>query len=144
MKTDKPIPANAATEITKYNPEIQVQEIACPNWVNIVEGVSDIDTEADIKSHCEQMLAFNPDKIILGCTHYPYLIERLGKYIDKSLFIDPAGIFSVYIKEDLKRNNLLTPSIYPGKEEFYVSAFPKEFVENAKLFYQIKSTPLIP
>lgn len=132
------------TEITKHNPAIQVKEIACPNWVNIVEGVTDIDSESDIKVHCEKMLEFNPDKIILGCTHYPYLIERLEKYIPRSLFIDPAGIFSVYIKEDLRKANLLTPSIYPGKEEFYVSAYPKEFVTNAKLFYEIKKEPLIP
>lgn len=132
------------TEITKHNPEIQVKEIACPNWVNIVEGVSEVDSDADIKTHCEEMLKFNPDKIILGCTHYPYLIDRLEKYLPRNLFIDPAGIFSVYIKEDLKKANLLTPSIYPGREEFYVSAHPKEFVKNAKLFYEIKNTPLIP
>ena len=31
----------------------------------------------------------------------------------------------------------------PGKEEFYVSAYPKEFVTNAKLFYEVKKEPLI-
>ena len=132
------------SEITKHNSNIQVKEIACPNWVNIVEGVANIDAEADILSHCKEMADFNPEKIILGCTHYPYLIEKLEKHLPKSLFIDPAGIFSVYIKEDLKKANLLTPSIYPGKEEFYVSASPKEFVKNAKLFYDLKNLPLIP
>ena len=131
-------------EITKHNSMIQVKEIACPNWVSIVEGVSDIDSDNDIKQHIDAMLEFAPDKIVLGCTHYPYLMDKLEKYLPKSTFIDPAGIFSVYVKEDLRKANLLTPSIYPGKEEFYVSANPEAFIKNAKLFYEIKTQPLIP
>ena len=130
-------------EIEKYNPTIEVKEIACPNWVSIVEGVSDVNAENDIKSHIDEMLGFNPDKIILGCTHYPYLLDKIEKFSSKSLFIDPAGIFSVYIKEDLRKLQLLTPSIYSGKEEFYVSASPEAFVANSKLFYEVKSLPKV-
>ena len=89
----------------------------------------------------EEMMKFEPDKIILGCTHYPYLLDRLEKYAQRSLFVDPAGIFAVYVKEDLRKNELLTPSIYAGKEEFYVSANPEAFVKNAKLFYEVKQLP---
>ena len=45
-------------EINIYNPSIEVKEIACPNWVNIVED-SSIDKEVallDIKTHLNQML----------------------------------------------------------------------------------------
>lgn len=130
-------------EIQKYNSKIAIKEIACPNWVNIVEGVSNIDAEQDIKLHIDEMLSFNPEKIVLGCTHYPYLMNILEKYVSKSIFIDPAGIFAVYVKEDLKKLNLLSPSIYDGKEEFYVSANPDIFVNNAKLFYEVKKIPQI-
>ena len=132
-----------STEIRKYNSNIKVLEIACPNWVNIVEGVSDIDAENDIKTHLDEMLKFNPDKIILGCTHYPYLLDKISKLAPQAQFIDPAGIFSVYIKEDLKKDSLLTPSEYIGKEEFYVSANPELFVNNAKIFYELKTLPTI-
>ena len=129
------------TELKKYNNHIEVKEIACPNWVGIVEGVSDINAEADIKSHLKEMMEFNPEKVILGCTHYPYLLNELEKYAPKSLFIDPAGLFTVYVKEDLKRRELFNPSIYKGTEEFFVSANPEAFVENAKMFYEIKGLP---
>lgn len=129
------------TEITKYNPEIEVKEIACLNWVGIVEGVSEVDADEDIKSHVLEMLEFCPDKIILGCTHYPYLLDKLEKYAAKTLFVDPAGLFTVYVKEDLKKLELLNPSIYEGKEEFFVSANPEVFVENAKLFYEVPVLP---
>lgn len=126
------------TEIVKYSTGIQVKEIACPNWVSIVEGVIN-KGEDDIKNHVEEMLEFKPDKIVLGCTHYPYLLSSLTKYAPKELFIDPASIFVNYINTDLLKNN----SLSIGNEEFYVSAYPEAFVKNAKLFYELKSLPLI-
>ena len=130
-------------EICTYNPNIEVKEIACPNWVGIVEGVSEVDPDVDIKEKMDEMLNFNPDKIILGCTHYPYLLKKLEAYVSKEKFIDPAGIFTVFVKEDLRKSELLTPSAYSGKEEFFVSANPDVFINNAKLFYEITKTPEI-
>lgn len=125
-------------ELLKYNQNLFVKEIACPNWVSIVEGLLN-DGEDDIKHHLEEMIKFNPDKIILGCTHYPYLLNILTKFAPKSLFIDPAKIFVQYIKNDIDINN----TVSQGTEEFYVSANPELFVQNAKLFYKLKTLPLL-
>lgn len=126
-------------EINKFNPNIEVKEIACPKWVSIVEGVEDFDINLDVKSKLSEMLSFNPDKIILGCTHYPYLLETLTEFISKDLFIDPADIFVEFIKNDILKNS----SRNIGKEEFFVSAYPEKFIENAKLFYKIDKTPIV-
>ena len=127
-------------ELQKFNSKIEVKEIACPNWVSIVENVNskDIDTTQDIKQHIEEMLQFTPQKIILGCTHYPYLLKDLTKYAPEELFIDPAEIFVEYIKTHINLNNS-TNNV--GKEDFYVSANPELFVKNAQLFYNIKTLP---
>lgn len=126
-------------ELCKYNPSLEVKAIACPRWVSIVEGagVNDLDADCDIKSHIMEMSDFVPDKIILGCTHYPYLMERFTKFVSKDIFIDPAEIFVDYIKRDL----VLNDSLSSGTEEFYVSAEPEKFLENSKLFYNITSLP---
>ena len=89
------------------------------------------------------MLQNNPDKIVLGCTHYPYLLDELVKYTNKCCFIDPAEIFVDYIKKDLEELNLLNTSGTLGSEEFYVSANPEAFVGNAKLFYNVMSKPIV-
>jgi glutamate racemase len=123
-------------EIQKYDPNINVKEIACPNWVSIVEGLVD-DNGEDIKKHVQEMLEFNPDKIILGCTHYPYLLGKLKKYAPIDIFIDPAKLFVEYVSNDILKND----SHLLGKEEFYVSANPEDFVKNAKLFYDVKTMP---
>ena len=87
------------------------------------------------------MISFNPDRIILGCTHYPYLMNEFIKYLPKDMFIDPADIFVNYIKNDLAKKNLLNNCVKAGKEEFFVSAKPNEFIKNAEIFYNIEKLP---
>lgn len=131
-----------SSEIKKHNPKIQVKEMACPNWVSIVENIPlNINVEDDIRFHAEQMMEFKPDKIILGCTHYPYLIEYLKKYISVDLLLDPSKIFVEYIRKDLE--NALNTSDSLGEEIMYVSAQPELFVTNSKLFYNVENLPMI-
>lgn len=120
-------------ELLNSNFSMQVLEMACPNWVSIVEGYEQNGLD-DIKLHLNKMLEFNPDKIILGCTHYPYLLDTLIQLAPKDLFIDPAEYFIDYIKDDLLKTN----SNQIGDEEFYVSAEPELFIKNAKRFYDVK------
>lgn len=129
-------------ELLKYNNSLKVLEIACPNWVSIVEGVAKINAESDVKLHLEQMFKFSPDRVILGCTHYPYLLDILSKYAPKEMFIDPAEIFVDYIKKNLSQKGLLSENEL-GNEEFYVSANPEAFIENSKLFYEVMELPKI-
>jgi len=135
-----------AQELKKYDRNIQVKELAGKDWVGIVEGVVENieESKRNIKNEIEEMLAFKPEKIILGCTHYPYLMNEFIKYAPKDLFIDPSEMFSEYIKNDLKDKDLLSTQIKnTGYEEFYVSANPEDFVKNAKIFYDIKNLPTI-
>lgn len=130
-------------ELKKHNPMLEVKEIACPNWVDIVENgkYKDALAQADIKSHINDMMEFNPEKIILGCTHYPYLLPILRELEPNVEFIDPAEIFVNYIKENMK--NLLNESKIPGLEEIFVSANPESFIEHSTIFYSIKNSPVI-
>lgn len=132
-------------EIHKYNSDMIIFSQSCPQWVNIVENntQNSADKIEIIKKDLEKMLKNKPEKIILGCTHYPYLIEILSKYAPKTMFIDPAEFFVDYIKSDLEKNNLLNPQINIGKEKFYVSANPDKFKITSKMFYQVKNVETI-
>lgn len=130
-------------ELKKYNQGLQIKEIPCPNWVDIVESGRYQDDSAvnDIKIHLEEMMKFEPEKIILGCTHYPYLLDLLAAFTTKELFIDPAEIFVEYIAEDLKALGMLSQEIESSEENIYVSANPQNFVEHSKIFYKINKLP---
>ena len=104
-------------------------EIACPEWVKLVES-GKLKVES-VEEKTQEMLKHKPDKIILGCTHYPYLLPILTKFAPSEIFIDPGACFAEFIAADLE------PSAGPGSETFYVSAAPEKFIQAAKMFYEI-------
>lgn len=133
------------SEIKSYNPKMKIFSQSCPQWVNIVESntQNEPDKVAIIEADLKKMLKNNPDKIILGCTHYPYLLEVLSRYADKTMFIDPAEFFVEYIKSDLEKSNLLNPQTKTGSEEFFVSANPEQFEVASKMFYDVENAEKI-
>jgi glutamate racemase len=71
-----------------------VQE-ACPMWVPIVEN-NEIGTEGAeffIQRHILNILAKDSemDTLVLGCTHYPLLIETIKKYVPPHIKIVEQG-----------------------------------------------------
>ena len=130
-------------EIQKHTPNIEVIQISCPEWVKIVEEnrINRPQSTIQVKEKLDEMFEFNPEKIILGCTHYPYLMNILTKFAPKDMFIDPSIYFAEFIKNDLKENNLTEKSA--GSEEIYVSSNPEAFKNAAGIFYKIKNTPLL-
>ncbi len=130
-------------EIAKYNKNIKVFGQYCPNWVRIVENnlMDNSESIEQIKQDLEIMLENNPQKIVLGCTHYPYLMNILTKFAPKELFIDPAIPFAQFIKEDLQKENMINSSNLPNYEKFYASANPAQFKQAAKLFYELDKEP---
>lgn len=128
--------------INRINPEIEVIEHACPEWVKIVEEKLEDKAEsvASIKQDLSSVLQENPEKIILGCTHYPYIINILKQFAPEEIFINPAEEFAKFIKSDLEKAGLLADS-GKGSENFYVSGNPQNFVNAASLFYEIKKHP---
>ena len=124
------------------NPKLEVLEIACPEWVGFVENQTYNTTAAlkNISEKMEEMKKFNPEKIILGCTHYPYLIDVLAKFEDKSKFINPAESFALYIKESLQDNGLLS-NAKSGSCKVYVSKEPEKFMTAGKMFFPSMPEP---
>ncbi|MCD8378608.1 MAG: glutamate racemase [Candidatus Gastranaerophilales bacterium] len=132
-------------QIHKYNPHIKTFTQSCPQWVNIVENhtFGDVQMIEIIKSDLEKMLKNEPDKIILGCTHYPYLLNVLSSYTGADIYIDPAHYFVEYIKSDLEKSCMLNTQKIRGSEEFYVSANPDDFILASKMFYDVPSAEVI-
>lgn len=126
--------------INQNNSQIEIIEIACPEWVKIVEE-NIIDKSQDIvKFYLDKAMEHNPDKLILGCTHYPYLANVISKFVDRALLLNPADIFVQYIIDDLRKNSMLKNSTN-GLEEIFVSANPESFVHAATMFYKIEKLP---
>lgn len=133
-----------AKEISKHNPNIKIFEQACPGWVQIVENQTSKDKESIelVKEYLDNVLKENVDKIVLGCTHYPYLKSILEQFADYEIFIDPSEFFVNYIHNDLTAKNLVADKKL-FEPQFFVSSEPEKFKEVAALFYKLKETPTL-
>ncbi|MBR1617495.1 glutamate racemase [bacterium] len=123
-------------EIKKYNSKIKVREIDCSGFVEIVENrlYNDQNSIELIKEKLK--IAQHAKRIVLGCTHYPYLVEIFKKYSNAQWF-DPAKSVAKVAKDIIKNNAQGT------KEEFFVSSNPSEFEKSAEFFYKVQNTQLI-
>lgn len=128
-------------EIAKYNSNMKVFELAAPNWVRIVEEhrINQPQSILQVQEILEVIEGFAPNKIVLACTHYPYLMSVLKKFMPEDKFIDPAVYFAENIKNDLAEKNMLNNKF--EYEKFYVSSNPENFKIASELFYKLKSLP---
>jgi len=133
-----------ARELNKHNPNLEVFEMSCPAWVRIVEEKLQDTPESleSVKSQLQEMLKNKPDKIILGCTHYPYLLDILSESAPREMFIDPAEYFAQFIKADLIENAMLNDA-QSGSEQFFVSANPESFKLASSMFYPVQELPTL-
>lgn len=82
-------------ELKKLCPDITVTGQACPLWVPIIENNEHNSPGADyfVKEYIDALLARDPeiDTIILGCTHYPLMLDKIRQYTPPSIRLVPQG-----------------------------------------------------
>lgn len=96
LATEGTIKSNSyPLEIRKLFPDIVVTGEACPMWVPLVETSEHNSPGADyfIKRHIDNLLSRDSliDTIILGCTHYPMLIEKIKQYVPENVKVLTQG-----------------------------------------------------
>lgn len=127
-------------EIRKLFPDIEVTGEACPMWVPLVE-TNEYDSEgADyfIKRHIERLMERDPeiDAIILGCTHYPLLIEKIRKYTPEGVKLITQGAavassLAAYLERHANIESLCTKG---GNTVFCTTEAGGKFGEQASIF----------
>ena len=82
-------------EIKKLFPDINISSEACPIWVPLVESGEAKSDGADyfVRRHIDNLLAKDDkiDTIILGCTHYPILYDKIRQYTPSNIKIIKQG-----------------------------------------------------
>ena len=122
--------------ITSQSNMIKVHEIECPLFVPIVEeGLenSQISSLAS-KLYLECINEMNVDTIILGCTHYPILINAIKKVIRSDIQIVDTGLS---VSKDI--NDLVISHLHLNAEDkYYVTDVPYRFNTLASKFLKYK------
>jgi glutamate racemase len=127
-------------EISKLFPDITVTGEACPMWVPLVENYEFDSPGADyfVKKRINNLLRKDHeiDTIILGCTHYPLLINKILKYVPAGVKIIPQG---EYVANSLKEYFVRHPEMehqctHGGKCLYMTTESPEKFKESAQMF----------
>ena len=82
-------------EIKQLFPDITVSGEACPMWVPLVENneAQSEGTDYFVGRHIDNLLAKDDmiDTIILGCTHYPILYDKIRRHIPEHIKVITQG-----------------------------------------------------
>ena len=75
-----------------------------------------------LQAYMQPMLEANIDYLVLGCTHYPYLIPQLLKLLPKEVkIIDSGEAVAKQTKLVLDQHNLLTKTKLKPSQLFYTN-----------------------
>lgn len=75
-----------------------------------------------LKLYLRPMIAANIDYLVLGCSHYPYLIPEIKKILPEHIkIIDSGQAVAKQTKAILEKNNLINTSSENSKTIFYVN-----------------------
>uniref|UniRef100_UPI00402592D0 glutamate racemase n=1 Tax=Prevotella sp. TaxID=59823 RepID=UPI00402592D0 len=131
-------------EIAKLWPDIKVSGVACPLWAAIVEANEADSPGADyfVKKRIEQLMRKDADidTIILGCTHYPLLMNSIVKNLPDGVRVVPQGMYvAESLKNYLKRHQEVDKMITQGGTCQYLTTESEEkFKESAQIFLHEK------
>lgn len=140
-------------EIRKLFPDIEVTGEACPMWVPLVETNEYAGDGADyfVKRHVDRLLERDPeiDAIILGCTHYPILLDKIRKYTPENVKLITQGAavassLKVYLENHPQIETLCTKG---GTTQFCTTEADGKFGDQASLFLnqqiEVKTVTLV-
>lgn len=138
-------------EINKLFPNLKVYQEACPMWVPLVENKEHTSAGADyfIQKHLDQLLAQSSqiDAVVLACTHYPLLHEKIRQFLPDHIQILTQGEFvtrslQFYLQHhpDLEKR-----CSRGGRCQFFTTECTEDFDHKAAIFlgHEVNSELLV-
>jgi glutamate racemase len=128
-------------EIEKFFPDLIVHQEACPMWVPLIENNEINNAGADyfISRHIHNLLQQDAaiDAIILGCTHYPLIEEKIRSYLpDHIQLLSQGPIVAAGLKDYLQRHPEMDARCSKGSSLiFYTTEQPSNFDTRASRFF---------
>jgi len=128
-------------EIKKFYPELNVFQEACPMWVPLVENNEYNSPGADyfIEKNISNLLEQSPDidTILLACTHYPLLIEKIKKAVPENVTVLSQGEIVANSLADYltKHPEMEEKCSKNGQISFFTTDSAEDFDNHAAIFY---------
>ena len=127
-------------EINKLYPDITVTGESCPIWVPLVESGESQSQGADffVRRHVDNLLSKDSliDTIILGCTHYPLLLDKIRKYVPEGIRIISQGeLVASSLRLYMERHPEMDARCTKGAScRYFTTESVDTFLPNASIF----------
>lgn len=118
-------------------PETPVLEQPCPQFVPLVEAGMCYSPEAEqaIRDYVGPLLSAGCRTLVLGCTHYPFLLDGIGRFAGPEVtIVDPAEETAVEAANILFDVGLLSPPQAEPAYAYYTTGRPDRFAELGSRF----------
>lgn len=131
-------------EINKLYPDIVVTATACPMWVPLIENQEYNSLGADyfVQKYVDELFSKDDkiDTVILGCTHYPLLADKISKVLPKGVTLVSQGEYvAESLKKYLMRHTELDAYCSKNAKIRYLTTENEErFAQSASIFLQEK------
>ena len=107
----------------RYSPGVRIEEQVGRGFVELVEKgiLSGPEAEGTVRASLSPLLDAGADRIVLGCTHYPFLLPVLRKVADslghpEVEFIDPAPAVAARLLQVMDEAGISRADAEPGVE----------------------------
>lgn len=131
-------------EINKLYPDIVVTATACPMWVPLIENQEYNSSGADyfVQKYVDELFSKDDkiDTVILGCTHYPLLADKISKVLPQGVTLVSQGEYvAESLKKYLMRHTELDAYCSKNAKIRYLTTENEErFAQSASIFLQEK------
>lgn len=117
-----------ASVVERFASGVELIQHTCPGLVQQIEK-GELDgpaTRSILEDALVPMLARKIDTVVLGCTHYPFVIPLIQEIVGPGVrVIDPAPAVARQTKRLLKDNAMASAAGGAGGLEFYTSGKPR-------------------
>jgi glutamate racemase len=135
-----------STLIERFAKDVKVIPHTCPGLVNEIEAGNLKGNKARdiLQKAIQPMLDEGADTLVMGCTHYPFIVPLIRQIFGESLeIIDPSAAIAQRVKHLLTENGWLADGYQKGKITIATTGDARALEKKIPLFMGDKY-PVIP
>lgn len=120
-----------ASVVERFAQHVEIYKSTCPGLVEQIEAgaLDSLKTRQILEDALSPMLEAGIDTIVMGCTHYPFVIPLIEDITGPDVrTIDPAPAIARQTRRLLKQQDLLNPSNKKGQMKFFTSGDPAALI----------------
>ncbi len=125
--------------VEKFNNTKIIEQIG-HGLVTLIENgeINSAQMDKLLRNYLEPMIEAKVDYLVLGCSHYPYLIPQIKKIIPEEIkIIDSGEAVARQVKSVLIKNDLLNNKENKGNCIFYTNSNPRVLQDILNFNYKI-------